>query len=68
VIERGVGWTEACGTGSVAVAALARRDGLTGDEVTVVNPGGELQVSFDGDEATLRGPMQFVADVEWLEA
>ena len=28
VIERGVGWTLACGTGSCAVAALARRDGL----------------------------------------
>lgn len=67
VIERGVGWTEACGTGSVAVAALLRRDGRSGDEVTVVNPGGELLVSFDGDEATLSGPVQFVADVEWLE-
>jgi diaminopimelate epimerase len=67
VIERGVGWTEACGTGSVAVAALARRDGLCGDEVTVENPGGPLVVAFDGDEATLSGPVAFVADVEWLE-
>jgi diaminopimelate epimerase len=68
VIERGVGWTLACGTGSCAVAALARRDGLSGDVVTVLNPGGELQVSFDGAEATLSGPVQFVADVEWLVA
>jgi diaminopimelate epimerase len=67
VIERGVGWTEACGTGSVAVAALARRDGLTGDEVTVENPGGELVVTLGASDATLSGPVQFVADVEWLE-
>lgn len=68
VIERGVGWTEACGTGSCAVAALARRDGLCGDVVTVENPGGSLRVEFEGSRATLSGPVQFVANVEWLEA
>lgn len=68
VIERGVGWTQACGTGSCAVAALARRAGLCGDVVTVENPGGTLRVVLDGDEATLSGPVQFVANVEWLEA
>ncbi len=31
VIERGVGWTLACGTGSCAVAALARRHHVSGD-------------------------------------
>jgi diaminopimelate epimerase len=68
VIERGVGWTLACGTGSCAVAAVARRAGLSGDVVTVENPGGALRVAFDGNEATLSGPVQFVANVEWLEA
>ncbi|HEY5265764.1 MAG TPA: diaminopimelate epimerase [Acidimicrobiales bacterium] len=68
VIERGVGWTQACGTGSCAVAALARRGGLSGDAVTVENPGGSLFVEFDGSGVTLSGPVQFVADVEWLEA
>jgi diaminopimelate epimerase len=68
VIERGVGWTEACGTGSCAVAAILRRDGLASEHVTVENPGGTLEVQFDGDQATLTGPLQFVADVEWLEA
>jgi diaminopimelate epimerase len=67
VIERGVGWTEACGTGSLAVAALSRRDGLCGDIVNVDNPGGTLVVTFEGNEATLSGPVEFVADVEWLE-
>ena len=68
VIERGVGWTQACGTGSCAVAALARRGGLSGDAVTVENPGGSLFVELDGPSVTLSGPVQFVADVEWLEA
>ncbi len=68
VIERGVGWTLACGTGSCAVAALARRAGLTGDAVTVENPGGTLRVELSGPNAALSGPVQFVADVEWLEA
>ena len=68
VIERGVGWTLACGTGSCAVAALARRAGLCGDVVTVENPGGALRVALDGNSATLSGPVQFVANVEWLEA
>jgi len=68
VIERGVGWTQACGTGSCAVAAVARRAGLSGDVVTVENPGGALCVALQGNEATLSGPVQFVANVEWLDA
>lgn len=68
VIERGVGWTLACGTGSVASAAVARRAGLSGDDVAVVNPGGELRVTLDGLSAILHGPVQFVADVHWSES
>ncbi len=68
VVERGVGWTEACGTGSVAVAAIAQREGFSGPDVTVDNSGGALHVRLDGDQATLSGPVQFVATVEWLEA
>ncbi len=68
VIERGVGWTLSCGTGSVAVAATLRRAGLSGHVVTVVNPGGALRVELEEAHATLSGPVQFVADVDWLEA
>ncbi len=68
VVERGVGWTRACGTGSCAVVAVAHRDEMCGTDVTVDNPGGALQVSLDGDHATLSGPVQFVANIEWLEA
>jgi diaminopimelate epimerase len=68
VIERGVGWTLACGTGSCAVAAVLHRDGLAGDDVVVENPGGALRVHLDGARASLGGPVQFIANVEWLEA
>jgi diaminopimelate epimerase len=68
VIERGVGWTRACGTGSCAVVAVGHRDEMCGTDVTVDNPGGALYVTLDGSEATLSGPVQFVANVEWLEA
>ncbi len=65
VIERGVGWTRACGTGSVAAAAVAHAAGLVGGEVTVANPGGDLEVRLVGERATLAGPVEFVADVTW---
>jgi len=68
VIERGVGWTRACGTGSCAVAAVAHEAGLCGTVVTVDNPGGALRVTLTGGGATLAGPVQFVANVEWLAA
>jgi diaminopimelate epimerase len=68
VIERGVGWTRACGTGSCAVVAVAHREEMCGIDVTVENPGGALRVTLDGVAATLSGPVQFVANVEWLEA
>jgi diaminopimelate epimerase len=68
VIERGVGWTLACGTGSVATAAVLEREGLSNAEVTIENPGGDLMVILDHDGASLAGPVQFVANVEWLES
>jgi diaminopimelate epimerase len=68
VIERGVGWTRACGTGSCAAVAVARRAGLVDDVVEVENPGGTLRVALEGNRATLGGPVRFVANVEWLEA
>ncbi|WP_232687574.1 diaminopimelate epimerase [Halobacterium zhouii] len=55
--ERGVeAETESCGTGAVAVAAVARREGRCGDSVRVRPPGGDLRVDFSGGHATLTGP------------
>jgi diaminopimelate epimerase len=71
VWERGAGATLACGTGSVAVAAVARADGLLpgsgSGSVRVHNPGGMLDVTLgvgDGDPAVLAGPVRKVADIE----
>jgi diaminopimelate epimerase len=58
--ERGVeGETRACGTGAVAIAAVARRLGRTDAEsVSVFPPGGRLGVSFSGERARLAGPVE----------
>lgn len=64
VWERGVGVTEACGTGACAAAHAARHWGLAGDAVRVRMPGGEALVVLDGDEATLVGPSVAIATVE----
>jgi len=65
VYERGVGWTKACGTGSVATAAVLYSLGLTGPKAVVENPGGELIVSLEGSQATLGGPVSFEGEREW---
>ncbi len=67
--ERGVeGETDACGTGAVAVAAVADRLGrLDGDAVGVHPPGGRLDVAVpDAGAPTLRGPVvrEFETSVE----
>ena len=65
VFERGVGWTQACGTGSVATAAVLHSLDIVGPRIVVENPGGELVVSLQGSEATLGGPVVFEGDREW---
>ncbi len=59
--ERGVeGETVACGTGAVAIAAVAYKNGAVkpGDKVRIRPPGGELQVVIHEDEtALLIGPV-----------
>ena len=73
VWERGAGETLACGTGSVAAAAVARALKLVGGTgpVRVHNPGGMLEVTLGhGAEAeaeapaVLAGPVRKVADIE----
>jgi diaminopimelate epimerase len=68
VYERGVGETDACGTGSAAAAAAAHSWGLVGETVAVHNPGGALQVTLGADGVRLSGPVRKVADVEVVRA
>jgi diaminopimelate epimerase len=64
VHERGVGVTEACGTGACAAAWAARTWGLAGDRVVVHMLGGDGEVTLDGDAVTLAGPAVHIADIE----
>ncbi len=65
VWERGVGVTQACGTGATASAAVAHRLGLVGSKVTVRQPGGNAVVEVVEGRATLTGPSQHIATSEF---
>ena len=68
VHERGVGWTQACGTGACAVAAAAVRHGLAkvGAPTRVTLDGGDLEVTVDArSHVTMRGPARRVFTGAW---
>ena len=58
VFERGVGETQACGTGACAAVAVGRRLGLLHEEVQVDAPGGRMVVRWPGpgEHLWLTGP------------
>lgn len=63
VWERGVGETQACGSGACAAAVAAIRRGWVRSPVTVALPGGELEVAWNGTgEVALSGPTTEVAE------
>ncbi len=64
VHERGVGETQACGTGACAAVVAGQRLGLLGTEVTVRLPGGEVMVSWRGgrDPVWLTGNAELIAE------
>ncbi|MDG0978209.1 MAG: diaminopimelate epimerase [Halieaceae bacterium] len=69
VFERGVGETEACGTGACAAAVHGMlTQGLT-SPVMVQLPGGTLQIEWQGmgEQVIMTGPATFVYDGELLE-
>lgn len=59
VFERGAGETLACGTGACAAAVSGMRQGKLKPEVRVHLPGGELMVSWHGDDVWLTGDVKF---------
>lgn len=66
VWERGVGETDACGTGAVAAAAAGLSQGLTGRSVQVRLKGGTAAVELDGESSWITGPARLVYRGEWL--
>ncbi|MGL4636494.1 MAG: diaminopimelate epimerase [Beijerinckiaceae bacterium] len=50
VWERGAGLTLACGSGACAAAVAAHRRGLTGRDVTVTLPGGDISIQWRADD------------------
>lgn len=66
VWERGAGETLACGSGTCAIAVIARIKGYIGDIVDIILPGGILTVEWDGiGEVYLTGPVAMVFEGKW---
>ena len=53
VFERGVGETQACGTGACAAVAIGRKRGLLNEVVSVNLPGGMLKIRWQGSGTSL---------------
>ena len=64
VWERGVGVTEACGTGACAAAHAAHLWGLVGPVAQVSMPGGDVVVEL-GETTVLAGPAEYIATVDY---
>ncbi|TQV88688.1 diaminopimelate epimerase [Aliikangiella coralliicola] len=62
VFERGVGETQACGTGACASAVIGRLQHQMSQKVRVYLPGGHLHIDWPGDGQRLKmmGPAEFV--------
>lgn len=68
VWERGVGLTQACGTGACATAVAAIRRGLVNSPVRVELPGGSLVINWkEGEHIQMQGPTTYVfsGEADW---
>lgn len=66
--ERGVGPTEASGTGACAAAVAAMRYGGASPDVEVVAPGGTQRVEWRDDGLFLTGWAEVIAEARWLRS
>ena len=61
--ERGAGYTLASGSSSTAAAAVAHKQGLCEQDITVHMPGGRLFIQLSDDfSATMTGPVSKICD------
>jgi len=64
VLERGAGWTQACGTGACAAAVAAVETGRARreEQLSIRLPGGTLMITVGapGDTVLMQGPARFV--------
>ncbi len=64
VLERGAGWTQACGTGAAAAAVAAVETGRAtrGEPLSIRLPGGTLTITARevGEPVQMEGPARFV--------
>jgi diaminopimelate epimerase len=70
VLERGAGWTQACGTGACAAAVAAVATGRAQPKrwIDMRLPGGSLQIRVGepGEPVCMQGPARHVFDGTWL--
>jgi diaminopimelate epimerase len=66
--ERGVGPTEASGTGACAAAVAAIQYGGAASDVHVVSPGGSQRVEWRDDGLYLTGWAEVVAEARWIRS
>jgi len=63
VLERGAGWTQACGTGACAAAVAAVETGRASreEQLSIRLPGGTLMITVGapGDTVLMQGPARF---------
>ena len=65
--ERGSGPTQACGTGASAVCVAGKLTGRTGETIRAELPGGELELSWDGQGSVfMSGPAEEVFQGVWV--
>jgi diaminopimelate epimerase len=64
--ERGVGPTEASGTGACAAAVAAMEFGGAARDLQVVSPGGTQRVEWLDDGLYLTGSAELIGEIKWF--
>ena len=60
VNERGVGETDACGSGALALFTYLREINKVDDDAVVLYPGGELELSYEKEKLYLKGEVTYL--------